>query len=463
MKKNCGLVWLRNDLRIRDNITLWKAAQLSGPPYVAFCLDERLFHPTPIGIPRLGPHRFAFLLASLRDLNTTIQKLGGELIFLRGNPQTEIPKLAKKLAVDTVFVSAEVAPYECADENQVEKSLWNNEITLERIWQSTLVSPQDLPFPIHNLPNIFTQFRKLVEKPLVVRQEAPSVKRLAMPPLSTPIPSIAELIPSGQRVVEDLRFAGGEKAGLARVQDYFWEEDRLKEYKVTRNGLLGDSYSSKLSPWLAIGCISPRTIYFEVRKYEQQRVKNDSTYWLIFELLWRDYFRWVAKKFGSSLFHMQGIKREMPDAPMKQDERLFMRWCQGNTGIPFIDANMRELALTGFMSNRGRQNVASFLVKDLGLDWRWGAWWFEYSLLDYDVASNWGNWCYIAGVGNDPRENRYFNIINQAKRYDANGDYVRQWVPELKQLEGKQIHDPFTEDHRIKNLSYPTPIVHLNP
>jgi deoxyribodipyrimidine photo-lyase len=211
--------------------------------------------------------------------------------------------------------------------------------------------------------------------------------------------------------------------------------------------MLGESYSSKFSAWLAHGCISPRTIYWEVMRFEQEVKKNSSTYWLIFELIWRDYFRFVALKFGYRLFMSGGIRNERP--PTHPNQNRIDAWTSGKTGIPFVDANMRELKETGFMSNRGRQNVASFLVKDLKQDWRIGAAYFEQELIDYDPSSNWGNWAYVAGVGNDPREDRYFNMLVQAARYDAKGDYVRHWLPELHAVPDHTVHKPWTQSKSL--------------
>ncbi|XP_064818036.1 cryptochrome DASH-like [Oncorhynchus masou masou] len=156
-------------------------------------------------------------------------------------------------------------------------------------------------------------------------------------------------------------------------------QDAVATYKETRNGLIGLDYSTKFSPWLAIGCISPRYIYQQIKKYESERTANQSTYWVVFELLWRDYFKFVGAKYGDRLFDIKGLQDK--SIPWKKDMNLFNAWKEGRTGVPFVDANMRELALTGFMSNRGRQNVASFLTKDLGLDWRMGAEWFHYLLV----------------------------------------------------------------------------------
>jgi deoxyribodipyrimidine photo-lyase len=263
-----------------------------------------------------------------------------------------------------------------------------------------------------------------------------------------------------------MRFQGGETAGMARLQQYFWQQDLLKTYKETRNGMVGADYSSKFSPWLALGCLSPRSICAQVQKYEQERVQNDSTYWLIFELLWRDYFAFIAAKHGNKIFRVSGLRGL--HIPWKQDRQRFELWCQGKTGFPLVDANMRELAATGFMSNRGRQNVASFLTKNLGIDWRWGAEWFESLLIDYDVASNWGNWNYTAGVGNDARGFRFFNIFKQAKDYDPQGNYVKLWLPELAEIPAAKVHEPSKllpiEQQRFGvriGVDYPQPIVDL--
>jgi deoxyribodipyrimidine photo-lyase len=180
---------------------------------------------------------------------------------------------------------------------------------------------------------------------------------------------------------------------------------------------------------------------------------------LIFELIWRDYFKFIALKHGNGIFKLSGIKEETFE--WSTDQQKFNAWAEAKTGIPFIDANMRELNSTGFMSNRGRQNVASFLVKELQLDWRMGAEYFESKLIDYDVASNYGNWMYIAGVGNDPRD-RYFNVILQAKRYDPKGKYVKLWLPELKELEASVVHHPWTRQGNLfeeESLNYPAPLV----
>jgi deoxyribodipyrimidine photo-lyase len=186
---------------------------------------------------------------------------------------------------------------------------------------------------------------------------------------------------------------------------------------------------------------------------------------MIFELIWRDYFRFSAWKHGDKIFWPSGIQGKKRDWLQNNEE--FQKWAEGNTGIPFIDANMRELNATGFMSNRGRQNVASFLAQNLNIDWRMGAEYFESLLLDYDPCSNYGNWAYNTTVGHDPR-NRYFNIIGQAQKYDAKGEYVRHWLPELKHVPREFIHEPHKMNPEQQSLysvefgkTYPTPMINL--
>jgi len=219
-------------------------------------------------------------------------------------------------------------------------------------------------------------------------------------------------------------FEGGESAAWKRLDQYFWKDEHLSRYKETRNGLVGADYSSKFSPWLANGSLSARSIYWQVRKFEKEINKNSSTYWLIFELIWRDYFKYISLKHGDKIFHKGGILNR--SYRWKSDHDTFERWKNGNTPYPFVNANMNELARTGWMSNRGRQNVASYWARELEQDWRIGAAYFESMLIDYDVHSNWGNWMYNAGVGNDPRD-RKFNINLQAQRYDPKEIFQNLW------------------------------------
>ena len=468
---NTIIVWFRNDLRIRDNEALYKAVQETDNIIPIYCIDPRLFGKTQhFGLPKTGVFRAQFLLQSLRDLQYALRDLGGELIIRSGKPEAIIFALAKYHNVKAVYCHQEATDEEIEVEDALERHLQSINIPMRFFWGSTLFHYDDLPFAIEELPDVFTNFRKKMERKMEIRPSFPTPSTIKVPSdvNSGELPSLQNLglqpPPKNKRAV--LPFKGGETQAWLRLKHYFWESKQISVYKETRNGLLGGDYSSKFSPWLANGSISPRSIFEELKRYEQEIDKNQSTYWLFFELVWRDYFRFIAMKYENDLFKKGGLKQLK--LKVKQDKTLFEKWCRGQTGIPFVDANMRELTTTGFMSNRGRQNVASFLVKDLGLDWRMGAEYFESKLIDYDPCSNYGNWNYVAGIGNDPRPNHYFNMLTQAKRYDPNGEYVKYWCPELQKLPSSYVHQPFKMNQDEQQYigvrlgrHYPKPIVEL--
>jgi len=467
------LIWYRNDLRVHDHEPLHRASdrKLAASQIIpVYCFDPRQFDTTSYGFPKTGAFRTQFLLESIADLRASLRSRGSDLIIRTGLPEVILPALAEELGVTAIYFSKEVTAEEVAVETALQSAVKPIGIALKSFWGHTLYHPDDLPFAIHQLPELFTNFRKQVEKSANVNPTFIAPKQL--PPLPNiqvgELPHLAdfglELPTFDQRAV--MHFKGGETAGMARLHQYFWQQDCLKVYKETRNGMLGADYSSKFSPWLALGCLSPRYIYEQVQEYEMQRVKNDSTYWLVFELLWRDYFRFICAKHGSKIFRQSGLQGV--DIPWKDDGKRFDLWRQGMTGFPLVDANMRELAATGFMSNRGRQNVASFLTKNLGINWQMGAEWFESLLIDHDVCSNYGNWNYTAGVGNDARGFRFFNILKQSKDYDPQGAYVKHWLPELASVPAAKVHEPWkllpVEQQRFCvriGVDYPNPVVDL--
>jgi deoxyribodipyrimidine photo-lyase len=425
-----SIVWFKTDLRIDDNETLVEAIRKSETIIPVYCFDESLFGETPFGFKKTGSFRAQFLLESLKDLQSQLKKLDSKLLILKGKPEVEIPKIVKEFGVKKVFAKREVATEEKAQEKLVQNELFKLGCELETFSTSTLYHAQDLPFSIKDIPDVFTNFRKKTEKDSSIRACFGRPKKIVSPKLpDSKLPTLSELhlesVSMDSRAV--LPFKGGETEAKKRLQHYFFDTQSLSNYKETRNGLVGADYSSKFSPWLAMGCISPRFIFSEIKKYEAQFGANDSTYWLVFELIWRDYFRFAMKKHQNKFFQPAGI-HDKEIKMGKVNQKQLQDWIDGKTGVDFVDANMIELKLTGFMSNRGRQNVASYFCNDLKLDWRYGAAYFEEQLIDYDVSSNWGNWAYLAGVGNDPRPNRYFNIEKQAQDYDKNRAYRNLWL-----------------------------------
>lgn len=468
-----AIVWFRNDLRVHDNQALSEAIEAADQVVPVYVFDDRVFKAkTKFGFRKTGVFRTRFIIESVIDLRNSLANIGLPLIVRCGKSEDIIFEIAKEIKTNWVFCNRERTSEEIKIQDALEKNLWSigQEVRYNR--GKMLFYTADLPFPVTQTPDTFTHFRKEVERFVKIR-----------PPLPVPEPKVlykTDIDEGRIPTLDDFGFSkedkltatnsyinGGESAGIKRLQYYFWETGSVSEYKETRNDLIGETYSTKFSAYLAQGCLSPKTIYFELKKYEKEVGKNESTYWVFFELMWRDFFRLMGKKHGNKIFQLGGPKEDARD--WNVDYELFYAWSNGMTGYPFIDANMREINSTGFMSNRGRQNAASFLINDLKINWLMGAEYFESLLVDYDPCSNYGNWNYLAGVGSDPREHRYFNIFNQAKKYDADGSFVRSQIPEIANLPDELIHVPFAmslEDELKYNIKlgkeYPRPVIDLD-
>ncbi|WP_440989336.1 DASH family cryptochrome [Haloarchaeobius baliensis] len=436
-----AIVRFRRDLRLHDNPTLVAASEADRLLPV-FVVDPRRVGEREYGGPdsfryqRLGGHRARFLRESLGDLRDRLRGHGSDLLVRRGHPEDVLPELASEVGADAVHEQTLPTTEERQTGAAVGDALAAEDVARRTHWTHTLHHPDDLPVQPTVIDDTFTPFRRRVEAESEVREP---VGVPDLPPLPDDAPDAGELPdPLGSAPEQSadergvLPLHGGETRALERVEEYVWTGDHLREYRETRNGLVGADYSAKFSPWLAAGCLSPRFVADEVDRYEAERVANDSTYWLLFELRWRDFFQFQFLKHGGQQFRREGI-RNRTDIDWRWDERVFQRWAAGETGVPFVDAAMRELAATGYTSNRARQNAASLLANDLRLDWRRGAAHFETLLVDYDPASNYGNWAYIAGVGNDSRD-RAFDVLSQGERYDPDAGFVARWCPELADL-----------------------------
>ena len=429
MQKKQGLVWFRNDLRVADNASLANATKENDSVIAVYCFDPRQFELSKYGnFKKTEKFRTKFNIESVKELKSNLEKLNISLLVYHQEPENIISEIIAENNISTVYFQEEWTKDEVKIENEI-KSRLKTDVVFKTVYDQFLFHPKDIPFDIKDIPSVFTQFRNKCEKSSKIRAE--SVAK-AMPASNliennTIVPTLNDL--GFEDFVTDARtafpFKGGENQALKRMENYFWETENLSHYKETRNGLIGADFSSKFSPWLANGSISAKTIYWQICEYEQQVEKNDSTYWLTFELIWRDYFKYVSMKHGQKIFKIGGILDK--DYDWKTNKNQIDNWINGNTQEPFVNANMIELKKTGFMSNRGRQNVGSFFAKNLFLDWRIGAAYFESMLIDYDVHSNYGNWMYVSGVGNDPRD-RKFNIRMQAENYDGEGKFQDLWL-----------------------------------
>jgi len=450
--KKIGLYLFTNDLRINDNQLLHYAAQsvdklicvIVEPTLVRFSADlaqEQSY----------GAHRQAFVSQSIANLESNLVKLGQQLVVIRSNHLE--PDAAEK-TLSQIIVSQHVTHFfanaHCSyDERQLIHTAHSRHPDLITCLphHSTLFDSHELPFELSKVPSSFTKFRKLVEHLDVndgetVISALPPAVRLA----STSTISLFSSPNDESAVISD--YLGGEDAGLAHLENYF-SHDYALNYKQTRNAFDGIVNSTKFSPWLALGCVSPKTIYRHLKQFKTEHCSNDSTYWIYFELLWREYFYWKCLSLGSSLFGDSSNRELYSPNSSATSNRDFAKWKSGNTNYPIVDACMRQLNETGYMSNRGRQLAVSCLIFELGIDWRHGAAYFETQLIDYDVASNWGNWAYIAGelrppvsAQTDKQKNtdqaqpksRHFDLGKQTDMYDPNHAFINKWNVRSKEL-----------------------------
>ena len=493
-----AIYWFRNDLRLEDQPSFKNACTQATRLAPVFIHDSDYDAPTRWGFERMGPHRKYALRSALQALKSQLRDRQSDLLVYQGDPVDTLIELAKIFSAKAIFCEEIAAP----EEQQQVARLRKAGLTVNTLWHSSLLALSELPFAPKQMPLVFTEFRVAVEKSKVAVQ-APEAAVKVVPPLpegfvhyrtidsdqtsllpSEPFSSFKSLdsaqsvdsspsldlpLPSEALVsVESLAsrsFAqldtrssltflaahdfAGTQGGLRHAQQYF-ERKLAHSYKATRNQLSGLDYSTKFSVWLASGALSGRMLYQQLQAFEGEYGANDGSYWIWFELLWRDYFRFLHLRFGAQLYRRSGLRqrptyeqrgsrggKQSLNKDMAQaggavittpaQAQQFKRWCLGECGEPFIDAGMRELRHTGYLSNRLRQVVASYLIYNLKLDWRAGAAWFEAQLIDYDVYSNQGNWLYIAGLGTDPRGGRAMRIEKQALEYDHDETYRKKW------------------------------------
>ena len=421
-----SLVWFRNDLRVDDHNGLKLALNNSNKVVGFYCFNPKVFSENKLGFKKTDVFRTKFLIETVDNLKENLKKNNISLIIKIGNPVEELSNVITQHNISNIYLQKEWTKEEYDEEALLKSKLTN--VLFHSTYDQFLYHPDDVDNQF--ISDVFTNFRKYCEKKVDVRNLTFNSDKLNSENLlkeNYEVPSLDQL--GFDDFILDNRsafnFSGGSDSAKERLDQYLWKSRKINYYKQTRNGLIGLDYSSKFSPWLANGSISPREIYLEIKEYEKDILKNQSTYWLVFELIWRDYFKYISLKYGSKIFKIGGILEKHYE--WSDDVRIFKEWTEGRTVEPFVNANMIELNSTGWMSNRGRQNVASFLAKELKIDWRWGASYFESKLIDYDVHSNYGNWMYVSGVGNDPRD-RKFNIKFQAERYDPLNKYQNMWL-----------------------------------
>ncbi len=414
-KINTGLFWFRQDCRLQDNPALTILCEQVDRLGCVYLTQQHVDFGSQLVISKVNQAKQCFTRQSLIALDGALRHKNQHLIVLDQPVQQALQKVIETYSITHFASEAPNGVYEKKALLALQQTYPDVNFVIGPM--NTLFRQETLPFELTDLPATFTPFRKKVENcELATPLQAP--ERLPPSPVSAK---------TGLSAMPKSHFAqGGEQAGLKQLDHYLFASHRVKQYKQTRNALDDWASSSKLSLWLANGCLSVRTVFAQLQRYEARHGANDSTYWLYFELLWREFFQWYLAKHQQHLFLFAGVQQSPPATSFNQHQ--FTRWCEGMTDYPIVNACMRQLNQTGYMSNRGRQLVASCFVHELGLDWRYGAAYFEQQLIDYDVASNWGNWQYLAGVGADPRGHRQFDLAKQTAIYDPNADFRNRWL-----------------------------------
>jgi deoxyribodipyrimidine photo-lyase len=441
-----GLVWFKNDLRLHDNEALTKAVQECDELIFCYALEKSNFKKLDLGFKKWDVNRFKLIEQSVVDLQKNLEKVGGHLIIGSDSAAELLPELVEKYGISDVYAEEEYASEELNLIKEIQDIL--PKVKFHFYWGKTLYHKDDIPFTISKIPLSSKAYRIPAAKESEPREviKAPTKLKSMKKVKSTKFPSCTKFdFTKKEYDAAEPLLEGGETQALKRLQYYTFKSELLTGYRWSRNQSQGLDYSSKFSPYLALGCISPREIFENVKKYEEKVKKNQSTWWLVFELVWRDYFTFKGMKFGDKIFKTKGYKKK--EIQFENNKKNFKRWCDGKTGIPFVDAHMRQLNETGYMSNRGRVNCASYFVHDLNIDWTWGAAYFESKLIDYDVTSNWMNWHMQAF------EIYYTNPIHQSNKYKAQ-DFIREWIPELKDKNNIEVLIPWECDIP----DYPKPI-----
>ncbi|MFP3905904.1 MAG: cryptochrome/photolyase family protein [Acidimicrobiales bacterium] len=432
------IMWFRRDLRLSDNPALVEALRTDDEVLALFVIDPALWGPA-------GENRRAFLVGCLRVLD---DDLGGALVVRHGDPVEVVPAVARELGATSVHVAADFGPYGTRRDEAVAAALTAEGRELVFDGSPYAVDPGTVRNQAGDPYQVFTPFSrawKVMDRPEPLRR--PSDPAWASAIESDPLP---EAEPTADQLPEP-----GETAGRRRLDAFL---RRHVERYADRRDEPGVDGTSRLSPYLRWGCVHPRQILSRLGDSPGEQAFRT-------ELAWREFYADV-------LFHRPDTARaafRQTMAAMAVDEgsetdEVFAAWCEGRTGYPIVDAGMRQLHAEGWMHNRVRMITASFLVKDLHLDWTRGARHFMAHLVDGDLASNQHGWQWVAGTGTDAAPYfRVFNPVTQSRRFDPDGTYLRRWLPELADLDAAVIHEPWTADPTLfadrAGSGYPPPIV----
>jgi deoxyribodipyrimidine photo-lyase len=452
---SAALVWFRRDLRVHDHAALHHALQVHDRVYCAFVFDATILDPLP-----RRDRRVEFILRSVEEVASALREMGGGLIVRHGDPRDEVPRLAAGLGVSAVYANRDYEPEAIARDAEVSRRLasadarfldFKDQVIFER---DEVLTQGGTPFSVFT-PYKNAWLKRLGASDLQAWPVEEYSSRLAPPAGHEILPNLTDL-GFDATDLNELRLPTGMGGAQALFRDFI---ERIDDYAVARDfpALKGCSY---LSAHLRFGTISIR----QLAAYAHAQASRGAATWLG-ELIWRDFYHailWHHPRVATQCFKPAFDALRWDDAP-----DLFAAWCAGRTGYPLVDAAMRQLAYSGWMHNRLRMVTASFLTKDLGLDWRRGEAWFAERLLDFDLAANNGGWQWAASTGCDAQPwFRIFNPVTQSQKFDAEGRFIRRYVPELECVPQKCIHAPWTMSAAeqaacqvVIGRDYPAPVV----
>jgi deoxyribodipyrimidine photo-lyase len=428
-----AIVLFTRDLRLHDNPALHLACTRARQIAPLFVVDPAIAGP---------PNRLRFLSQALADLRESLRERGADLLIRNGDPAAEAVKLATAIRADAIVIAGDVSHYATRRRQNLERDCRTHRLDLTVTPGLTVVPPGDLTPAGGGHYRVFTPYWR-AWRAATWRERYPPPQAIQMPPVKHQGQLPAQVRGSSPDLAQ-----GGEQAGRQRFER--WRQHHLASYGAHHDDLAGDE-TSRLSAYLRFGCVSPLELAIEA----QDRPGGEE---FCRQLAWRDFFYQVTAAFPDL-----ASKNYRPGGPAREDHDALEAWCAGRTGIPIVDAGMRQLAAEGFMHNRARMITASFLTRNLGIDWRLGYRHFGGLLADGDVACNAGNWQWVAGTGNNSRPNRVMNPLRQAERFDRAGEYVRRYIPELADLDSACLQAPWklSPGHR-RQLGYPDPLVELS-
>ena len=408
MDKRTILVWFRNDLRIHDNEILLRAVERSHQIIPVYCFDPRHFVTTDYNTKKTGVLRASFLRDNVQALKHGLQQLGGDLVVMFGHPEELLPQIAERYDVDEVYHHREVAYEETHVSALVEEALWKMQINLRHFIGHTLYHKEDLPFPIKDIPDAFAVFKKKTERESTIRPKLGNPESVRVPEDMElgHLPSLVELGFDDQEIEQsfNVEFEGGEAAALRQMRGFLHSRSSTMDY-------------SSLSPYIAVGSLSPNTLYHAVKEAEQEGLLDKKRgEQLMLKLLWRDYYRFMFKKHANRFFYSGGLTGNAPDT-LVDDQLNFDKWRTGDSGCPIVDKGMTQLNETGHIPHHMRVILAAYLIQELGVSWLKGAAWFEEKLIDYSPATNYGNWAHLAGVGSSIKDNRPIDIKKLSSQF----------------------------------------------